>query len=124
MAPKRCVRISSFGSLFHFNKKNKPKEAGDAVRCMECPYEQSCAYSAKKIYYDPFVKNVKKNMKAILEFNLPEDSYVAFDATSLRDLIVDRLIEKGVFSDQIFEVEDKAIISMYEKEDAKKYLVA
>jgi len=30
----------------------------------------------------------------------------------------------GFFSDQIFEVEDKAIISMYEKEDAKKYLVA
>jgi len=28
------------------------------------------------------------------------------------------------FSDQIYEVEDRAIISMYEKEDAKKYLVA
>jgi len=30
----------------------------------------------------------------------------------------------GCFSDQIFEVEDKSIISMYEKEDAEKYLVA
>ena len=30
----------------------------------------------------------------------------------------------GFFSDQIFEVEDKAIMSMYEKEDTKKYLVA
>ena len=30
----------------------------------------------------------------------------------------------GCFSDQIFEVEDKTIISMYEKTDAEKYLVA
>ena len=29
-----------------------------------------------------------------------------------------------LFSDQIYEVEDKAIISMYEKEDATRYLVA
>ena len=36
------------------------------------------------------------------EFSLPEASYVAFDATSLRDLIVDRLVDKGVFSDQVF----------------------
>ncbi len=30
----------------------------------------------------------------------------------------------GCFSDQIYEVEDKAIMSMYEKEDDKNYLVA
>ena len=36
------------------------------------------------------------------DFDLPENSYVAFDATSLRDLIVDRLVDKGVFSDQVF----------------------
>ena len=40
--------------------------------------------------------------KEFTEFNLTENSYAAFDATTLRDLIVDRLINKGVFSDQIF----------------------
>ncbi|ANB10977.1 hypothetical protein AWJ20_3771 [Sugiyamaella lignohabitans] len=43
-------RVSSFGSLSYFKKENKPEAAGD--RCMSCPIEESCAYSAKKIYYD------------------------------------------------------------------------
>ena len=37
------------------------------------------------------------------EFNLPTTSYAAFDATSLRDLIITRLTEKNVFTDQVFE---------------------
>jgi len=37
------------------------------------------------------------------EFNLPATSYAAFDATSLRDLIVERLTDKNVFTDQVFE---------------------
>lgn len=37
------------------------------------------------------------------EFGLSADSYAAFDATSLRDLIKQRLLDKGVFTDQLFE---------------------
>lgn len=37
------------------------------------------------------------------EFGLSTDSYAAFDATSLRDLIKRRLTEKNVFTDQLFE---------------------
>lgn len=37
------------------------------------------------------------------EFGLSTDSYAAFDAVSLRDLIKRRLIEKNVFTDQLFE---------------------
>ncbi len=44
----RCLKVSSFGSLFHFRKEHKP--AGAADRCMECPVEPDCPYSAKKIY--------------------------------------------------------------------------
>ena len=44
----RCVRVSSFGSLRHFNKENQPQTAGD--RCLDCNHEPRCPYSAKKIY--------------------------------------------------------------------------
>lgn len=55
--PGRPMRVSSFGSLQHFRKEMKPKEAGAATRCLECPYERDCAYSAKKSvsyhFWDP-----------------------------------------------------------------------
>ncbi|CAI2165682.1 6310_t:CDS:10 [Funneliformis geosporum] len=49
-----CVKISSFGNLSHFTSKNKPTEAGNTKRCLDCEYEPSCAYSAKKIYIKSF----------------------------------------------------------------------
>jgi predicted dehydrogenase len=45
---KRCVRVSSFGSLRHFKPENKPQDAG--TRCLDCDHEPQCPYSAKKIY--------------------------------------------------------------------------
>ncbi|MGE5602377.1 MAG: Gfo/Idh/MocA family protein [Nitrososphaerales archaeon] len=48
---RRCVQVSSFGSLMHFRKEKKPPEAGEAARCVDCTYEPRCAYSAKRIYF-------------------------------------------------------------------------
>jgi len=42
------VRVSSFGSLFHFRKANQPEGAAD--RCLDCDVETVCPYSAPKIY--------------------------------------------------------------------------
>ena len=45
---KPCQKVSSFGTLKHFNKENQPAEAAD--RCLDCAFEATCPYSAKKIY--------------------------------------------------------------------------
>ena len=47
---KKCVAVTSFGSLHHFNASKKPTGAGS--RCLDCAVEESCPYSAKKIYLD------------------------------------------------------------------------
>lgn len=48
----KCESISSFGSLHHFKKENQPQ--GAANRCLICDYQNTCAYSAKKIYLDSY----------------------------------------------------------------------
>jgi len=41
-------RVSSFGALTHFTAANAP--AGAADRCVACPVEASCPYSAPRLY--------------------------------------------------------------------------
>lgn len=48
MGKQRCIKVSSFGSLSHFTKENKPSGAGS--RCLDCAVEEGCPYSAQKIY--------------------------------------------------------------------------
>ncbi|MEW6751752.1 MAG: Gfo/Idh/MocA family oxidoreductase [Candidatus Latescibacterota bacterium] len=45
-----CLRASSFGSLKHFRREEKPARAGHATRCLECGFELECPYSARRIY--------------------------------------------------------------------------
>ena len=46
-------RIASVGSLDHFRRDQKPAAAGAAARCIDCPIERDCPYSAVKIYLEP-----------------------------------------------------------------------
>jgi predicted dehydrogenase len=43
-----CTHVTSFGSLKHFRRAEQPHGAAD--RCLDCPVEPSCPYSAVKIY--------------------------------------------------------------------------
>ncbi|MFI6295563.1 Gfo/Idh/MocA family protein [Nonomuraea sp. NPDC050790] len=47
---RRIERVSSFGSLGHFRPDRRP--AGAADRCLDCPIEPACPYSAPKLYLD------------------------------------------------------------------------
>jgi predicted dehydrogenase len=49
-----CEEVSSFGSLHHFRASQKP--AGAADRCLDCPVEPGCPYSARRIYMSRFAK--------------------------------------------------------------------
>ncbi len=53
-AGSRCRSISSMGSLAFFKKENQPK--GATARCVDCPYKETCQYSAKRIYIDEWKK--------------------------------------------------------------------
>lgn len=45
---KPCTHVSSFGSLKHFRAEERP--AGAADRCLDCPVEPACPYSAPRLY--------------------------------------------------------------------------
>jgi len=47
---RRCLQVQSFGNLKHFTRQNKPRQAGEAMRCTDCAYEPNCPFSAAKIY--------------------------------------------------------------------------
>jgi predicted dehydrogenase len=44
------LRVSSFGSLTHFTAAGRPADASD--RCVSCPAEPGCPYSAPRFYGD------------------------------------------------------------------------
>ncbi|XP_037132469.1 putative oxidoreductase YteT isoform X1 [Syngnathus acus] len=47
---RRCLKVTSFGFVSHFSPENKPTGASD--RCLDCSVEDTCPYSASKIYLD------------------------------------------------------------------------
>lgn len=47
---KPCKEVTAFGDLSYFKASKAPQKA--AKRCLDCPIERECAFSAKRIYYE------------------------------------------------------------------------
>lgn len=52
---QKCTKLSSFGALTYFHKGNRPADAAD--RCLDCPREEACPYSARRFYLERFREN-------------------------------------------------------------------
>lgn len=54
-------KVHSFGSIGHFKPSKQPQEAKGATRCLGCPIEPECVWSAKKIYVEPLSREVDRD---------------------------------------------------------------
>ena len=68
----RCRAVSSFGSLMFFRKENRPEKAAD--RCLECPLEPQCPYSAPRFYLERFREGKIDNYLEPLADRLSEEN--------------------------------------------------
>jgi predicted dehydrogenase len=67
-----CEAVHSFGSLKHFRAEERPEGAAD--RCLDCPVEKTCPYSAKRIYLDRAAKGAKGWPLDVLAAEVTEES--------------------------------------------------
>ena len=49
-AKSKCKTVSSVGDLAYFTPENAPKNS--TARCLDCPYVDTCPYSAKRLYVE------------------------------------------------------------------------
>ncbi|WP_105616223.1 Gfo/Idh/MocA family protein [Vallitalea okinawensis] len=57
----KCIHLSSFGNLSHFNAENAP--AGSVDRCLDgCHSKEKCPYDAEKIYVLDKVTGIKNGI--------------------------------------------------------------
>ncbi|MEZ4631260.1 MAG: Gfo/Idh/MocA family oxidoreductase [Deinococcales bacterium] len=93
---ERCLSLSSFGNLKHFRKEAKPKEAGDALRCLDCNYEAQCPYSAKHIYLDRVLKDDVGMPVNVLS---PDTSYAS----------IEEALRKGPYGRCVYECDNDVV---------------
>jgi predicted dehydrogenase len=62
----RISRVSSFGSLQHFRASQQPAAALGAARCLDCPIQAACQYSATRIYLDDAQRGVTTHWTRVI----------------------------------------------------------
>ena len=94
----RCRKLSSFGSLRWYRPENAPE--GSTERCIDCPLERECPYSAVDLYYN--------RRDWISNFDVPKGSTL--------DEVLMRELRTGDYGRCVFhcdnDVVDHQIVSM------------
>ena len=83
---KKCIKVSSFGSLFHFRKENAPKDASD--NCFDCKYESECCYSAKKLYLNPLISSSNWPCSVVLSSEL--QNVIDIETSDIEELFLSK----------------------------------
>ena len=100
---QKAKRVSSFGSLKWFRAENAPQ--GSTERCIDCPLESRCPYSAVDLY------DVRRDW--ISNFDVPEGSSL--------DEVIRRELREGPYGRCVFRcdnnVVDHQIVSMEMEND-------
>ncbi|KAJ3242648.1 hypothetical protein HDU78_001317 [Chytriomyces hyalinus] len=105
MTPNKATRVSSFGGLYHFKKSQKPKAAGTATKCLECPLKDSCAYSATQLY----IPNARRLNRGWPVSVVCEGAEVdAQTPKDLEDLVMEKLAN-GPYGNCVYEIEDNDV---------------
>ncbi|KAJ3071860.1 hypothetical protein HDU99_002329, partial [Rhizoclosmatium hyalinum] len=104
-APLKAKRVSSFGSLTHFKKSRKPKEAGDAKNCLDCSISSSCPYSATSLYITQARKLNKNWPISVVCGGQEVDAETPQD---LEDLVVSKLRD-GQYGACVYEIPDNDV---------------
>lgn len=92
---KKCKSISSYGALNYFKKENAPE--GSTERCINgCKVEQSCPYSAVRIYL--------KERTWLRNFAMTEDE-------KTNEEIIRKELEEGLYGRCVFHCDNTVIDS-------------
>jgi predicted dehydrogenase len=68
-------RVASFGGLAHFRPENRPEGAAD--RCLDCPVEPTCPYSAVRFYSRYLEREAVWPLDALVDRHTREDLHAA-----------------------------------------------
>ena len=98
---EHCRAVSSFGSRMFFRAENRPEKAAD--RCLDCPLEPDCPYSAPRFYLERFRKG-------------PIDNYVESVVGELSEENILKALREGPYGRCVFacdnDVADHQVVNM------------
>ena len=96
-----CRTVSSFGSRMFFRAENRPEKAAD--RCLDCPLESECPYSAPRFYLERFRKG-------------PIDNYVESVCGELSEANILKAMREGPYGRCVFacdnDVADHQVVNL------------
>lgn len=78
LVDKPCKSVAAYGDLYLFRKENAPRLA--TQRCLDCPVEAECAFSAKRIYLE--------QRRYLYVFDIPDEDR---NNPKHKDLILEKL---------------------------------